>query len=944
MVIGAFSLAPVYLFRCSTMKKKRMERRQDRVVGSLGHLVQVVRKDVEFFKNRISNGVDWANRALRIPQLSKALDDVIWLRNLEDPHAPPFTPPSWPQPYYPELSSVDLILADLKALEAYASYFYHLSKLWTKPLPEVYDPEEVADYFACRPHVVALRLLEVFSSFASAAIRIRISGVKKVSRSSMDRNIDGDVTQYDFGLVLKETMLNLGPTFIKVGQSLSTRPDIIGSEISKALSELHEQIPPFPRTMAMKIIEEELGSPIETYFSHISEEPVAAASFGQVAFICGLVYRGRTIDGFDVAVKVQRPNLRHVVVRDIYILRLGLGLLQKMAKRKSDPRLYADELGKGLVGELDYTLEAANASEFMQAHASFPFIRVPKVLQHLSRRRVLTMEWMVGDSPRDLIDIAATESIDHGSSYSKRQQIDAKRRLLDLVNKGVEASLIQLLETGLLHADPHPGNLRYTSSGEIGYTHLLSLPLKKDLFLDFGLLCRMQKKHQLAMLASIVHIVNGDWASLVLALTDMDVVRPGTNIRLVTMDLEDALGEVEFKDGIPDVKFSRVLGKIWSVAFKYHFRMPPYYTLVLRSLASLEGLAVAADPNFKTFEAAYPYVVQKLLTDNSADTRRILHSVVLNRRKEFQWHKLSLFLRVGTTRKALYRVVASNGETSLNYSANGGTRVFDIANLVLRFLPSKEGVVMRRLLMTAFMPNGSLEKMCTATSLYGSFNLNNLGGAQQPTIMNKSFSALSNGKREIEPSLPLTSKSGCVKQDQHCRRTLIMKHLTSLSGFSRKLLLNQMRILIGRTRQGSDGAALVRAMVSKEAIIFRQQLCSVITDIIYQQMFKTFGQGTTITRYSPRVSVASGPDNQELNSSSIRDYQYILRDRRLKVILLKVLDSARKDPMLMLRFFWASFVMMFTASALAFHRMLISLSETYLGPVSFPSKRYAFTT
>ncbi|KAL7228702.1 hypothetical protein ACSBR2_007412 [Camellia fascicularis] len=822
MVIGAFSLAPVYLFRCSTMKKKRTERRQDRVVGNLGHLVQVVRKDVEFFKNRISNGVDWANRALRIPQLSKALDDVIWLRNLEDPHAPPFTPPSWPQPYYPELSSVDLILADLKALEAYASYFYYLSKLWTKPLPEVYDPEEVADYFACRPHVVALRLLEVFSSFASAAIRIRISGVKKVSRSSMDRNIDGDVTRYDFGLVLKETMLNLGPTFIKVGQSLSTRPDIIGSEISKALSELHEQIPPFPRTMAMKIIEEELGSPIETYFSHISEEPVAAASFGQV-------YRGRTIDGFDVAVKVQRPNLRHVVVRDIYILRLGLGLLQKMAKRKSDPRLYADELGKGLVGELDYTLEAANASEFMQAHASFPFIRVPKVLQHLSRRRVLTMEWMVGDSPRDLIDIAAAESIDHGSSYSKRQQIDAKRRLLDLVNKGVEASLIQLLETGLLHADPHPGNLRYTSSGEIG-------------FLDFGLLCRMQKKHQLAMLASIVHIVNGDWASLVLALTDMDVVRPGTNIRLVTMDLEDALGEVEFKDGIPDVKFSRVLGKIWSVAFKYHFRMPPYYTLVLRSLASLEGLAVAADPNFKTFEAAYPYVVQKLLTDNSADTRRILHSVVLNRRKEFQWQKLSLFLRVGTTRKALYRVVASNGETSLNYSANGGTRVFDIANLVLRFLPSKEGVVMRRLLMTA------------------------------------------------------------------------------------------------------DGAALVRAMVSKEAIIFRQQLCSVITDIIYQQMFKTFGQGTTITRYSPRVSVASGPDNQELNSSSIRDYQYILRDRRLKVILLKVLDSARKDPLLMLRFFWASFVMMFTASALAFHRMLISLSETYLGPVSFPSKRYAFTT
>ncbi|KAI8563856.1 hypothetical protein RHMOL_Rhmol03G0141700 [Rhododendron molle] len=529
-----------------------------------------------------------------------------------------------------ELSGVDLFVADLKAMEAYAYYLYYLAKLWTKPLPEVYDPEDVADYFTCRPHVVALRLLEVFSAFASAAIRIRTSGVKKFYMSSMDKSIGGDVAQYGFGLVLKETMLNLGPTFIKVGQSLSTRPDIIGSEISKALSELHDQIPPFPRTLAMEIIEDELGSPVETYFSHLSEEPVAAASFGQV-------YKGCTVEGINVAVKVQRPNLRHVVVRDIYILRLGLGLLQKIAKRKSDLRLYADELGKGLVGELDYTLEAANASEFMQAHAPFPFIRAPKVYQHLSRKRVLTMEWMAGESPRDLIDMSTTVSIGDGSDYSKRKQSDARRRLLDLVNKGVEASLIQLLETGLLHADPHPGNLRYTSTGEIG-------------FLDFGLLCRMQKKHQFAMLASIVHIVNGDWSLLVQALTEMDVVRPGTNIRRVTMDLEDALGEVEFKDGIPDVKFSKVLGKIWSVALKYHFRMPPYYTLVLRSLASLEGLAVAADPKFKTFEAAYPFVVRKLLTDNTAATRRILHLVVLNRRKEFQWQKLALFLRTGATR------------------------------------------------------------------------------------------------------------------------------------------------------------------------------------------------------------------------------------------------------------------------------------------------------
>ncbi|PQP92102.1 Aminoglycoside phosphotransferase [Prunus yedoensis var. nudiflora] len=448
-----------------------------------------------------------------------------------------------------------------------------------------------------------------------------------------------------------------------------------------ALSELHDQIPPFPRDVAMKIIEEELGSPAESLFSYISGEPEAAASFGQV-------YRGRTLDGFNVAIKVQRPNMRHIVVRDIYILRLGLGILQKIAKRKGDLRLYADELGKGLVGELDYTLEASNSSKFLEAHSSFPFMFVPKIFQQLSRKRVLTMEWIVGESPTDLLSVSAGSSIDNGSTYSERQRLDAKRRLLDLVKKGVEACLVQLLETGLLHADPHPGNLRYTSSGQIG-------------FLDFGLLCQMEKKHQFAMLASIVHIVNGDWASLVNSLTEMDVVRPGTNIRRVTMDLEYELGEVEFRDGIPDVKFSRVLGKIWSIAFKYHFRMPPYYSLVLRSLASFEGLAVAADKNFKTFEAAYPYVVRKLLTENSAATRKILHSVVFNKKKEFQWQRLALFLKVGATRKGLHGMIASKADSSLGYLPLRDSGAVDVANLVLRLLPSKDGVVLRRLLMTA---------------------------------------------------------------------------------------------------------------------------------------------------------------------------------------------------------------------------------------------------
>ncbi|KAK4778322.1 hypothetical protein SAY87_018509 [Trapa incisa] len=778
-----------------------------RAVGNFSHFKDTIRKDFDFLGKGIKRGVQWASVTFRVPQAARAVEDLLWLRALERPDKPSVEPASWPQPSYPELSGLDLLMADLRALEAYIYYFYYLSRVWSKPLPEIYDPQDIADYFSCRPHVVALRLFEVVSSFASAAIRIRTAGITKFIVSRANKEASGNISQYDFGLVLKETMLNLGPTFIKVGQSLSTRPDIIGTEISKALSELHDQIPPFPRNVAMRIIEEELGSPVELIFSYLSDEPVAAASFGQV-------YRGKTVDGFNVAVKVQRPNLRHVVVRDIYILRLGLGIVQKIAKRKSDLRLYADELGKGLVGELDYTLEASNASEFLEVHSSFPFIHVPKVFSHLTRKRVLTMEWMAGESPTDLISISNGESTYDGASYSEKQKLEARGRLLDLVNKGVEASLIQLLETGLLHADPHAGNLRYTPSGQLG-------------FLDFGLLCRMEKRHQFAMLASIVHIVNGDWGSLVQALTEMDVVRPGTNLTRVTLDLEYTLGEVELQDGIPDVKFSRVLGKIWSVALKYHFRMPPYYTLLLRSLASLEGLALSGDQNFRTFEATYPFVVRKLLTENTVETRRILYSVVFTKKKEFRWDRLSLFLRVGTARKTLQGLVASNTGASLDLATKRSTGVVDMANLVMRLLPSKEGVVLRRLLMTA------------------------------------------------------------------------------------------------------DGTSLVGAMVSKEAVFFRQQLSGIIADILYKWMSDVLGL---------RIMT---PAHQE---AAVNEYLTIFRDRRLRVIASKAFRAAQGEPLLMLRLFWVSFVMGLTASAMACHRIIVNFSETYIGEMTFARKRFAITT
>ncbi|KAJ0963777.1 hypothetical protein J5N97_028899 [Dioscorea zingiberensis] len=785
----------------------------------------VLRRDREFIGERIRSVA--APLAPLKDRLSKSLEDLFWLRNLEDRRAVRATRPPSSLPklsYPPGLSGVDLLMADIGALRVYANYLHNVSKIWSMPLPEEYDPQNVADYFSCRPHVLVLRILEVFSSVGLAAIKLRSLQSFKLNKKGIENNGSMDMSKHYIGQLLKESMLSLGPTFIKVGQSLSTRPDIIGPEISKELSELHDKVPPFPREVAMKIIEEEMGRPINNIFSYISEEPVAAASFGQV-------YQGRTVDGSTVAIKVQRPNLLPVVLRDIYILRLGLDFLRKVARRKSDICLYADELGKGLVGELDYTLEAANASKFLEAHSHYSFISVPKVFGNLTRKRILTMEWVIGENPTELL-LLSSASAQGKNVHSKMQEMEAKTHLLDLVNKGVEASLVQLLETGLLHADPHPGNLRYTPDGRIG-------------FLDFGLLCRMEKKHQLAMLASIVHIVNGDWGALVYDLVEMDVVRPGVNLRMVTMDLEEALGGVVFQDGIPDIKFSKVLGKIWSIALKYHFKMPPYYTLVLRSLASLEGLALAADQNFKTFQAAYPYVIQKLLQDNSANSRRILYSVVFNKRREFHWQKIMLFLRIGLTREGKSGFSFLGREKSLRYGST-----FEVANLILKLLPSKDGIVLRRLLMTA------------------------------------------------------------------------------------------------------DPASLVRTMVSKDAAFFRKHMSRALADVIFLWMTEVFRAGKVNEPSKITHGIASLKMQQDRDSkietvvpsaASGLALLTVLRDRRMKVIFFKVLDSIRSDPILMLRLCWSSLTVLVTASVLALHQSLVYWSEAWLTSVAYVPKRFAIS-
>eukprot|EP00271_Cylindrocystis_brebissonii_P004811 TRINITY_DN16720_c0_g1_i1.p1 TRINITY_DN16720_c0_g1~~TRINITY_DN16720_c0_g1_i1.p1 ORF type:complete len:1485 (-),score=215.30 TRINITY_DN16720_c0_g1_i1:607-4422(-) len=517
------------------------------------------------------------------------------------------------------------VTQDLEFYLNSAAFFRWWLSTWRIPLQVRYDEEEAQAYFARRPHLLLFRLAQVSAAMVSIGYSfLRDSQAGRTGGGGTalegDRIKEMEKRRMATAFKLKDILINLGPTFIKVAQSLSARPDVIGPDTAAVLTELQDRLPPFDTDEALEIVAAELKRPIASLFAELSPIPVAAASFGQV-------YRGLTVDGREVAVKVQRPRVLLAVARDILILRILLGVVKRVARINSDLRILADELGRGLYGELDYRLEAANAAAFAAAHTHLQYVQVPKVYPEMTTRKVLVMEWINGERPSDLLAIAQGK-VPMAPVWQREL---AMQKLLRLIAIGVESSLVQLLDTGVMHADPHPGNLLLTQEGRVAY-------------LDFGLLTRMEPQHQAAFLAAIAHLVNAEWAALADDLADMDVLKPTTDRAAVTRALEEAFGagtSAVVQTGLPDIKFGQVSTQLWRIALRFRFKLPPYYTLVLRSLASLEGIGIAVDPAFKVFASAYPYVVRRLLTDNHPSSRAVLRQLLLKEDKRFRWDRMA---------------------------------------------------------------------------------------------------------------------------------------------------------------------------------------------------------------------------------------------------------------------------------------------------------------
>jgi len=467
-----------------------------------------------------------------------------------------------------------------------------------------YDPGRDLRWLLLRPWVLIARLLVVIWQLSSLALVLVVQG-----------NSSNAQVQQRLGRRILTTLTDLGPCFIKVGQALSTRPDLVRRDWLEQLTQLQDNLPAYPHEIALATIEQELGAPADQLFEVFPDYPVAAASLGQV-------YKAQLADGHWVAVKVQRPNLPTILRRDLVIIRLLAVLSAPLLPLNLGFGLgdIIDEFGSTLFEEIDYRLEANNAERFADLFARQPEVTVPRVERLLSSQRVLTTQWI------------------NGTKLQERQALEARN--LDpsaLIRTGVIAGLQQLLEFGYFHADPHPGNL-FALSGKTG-------PLGHVAYVDFGMMDSISDSDRLTLTGAVVHLINRDFTALAADFVSMGFLNPRADLEPIIPALEEVLGGA-LGDNVGSFNFKAITDRFSELMYAYPFRVPARFALIIRAVVSQEGLALRLDPSFKIIRVAYPYVARRLLAGDTIEMREKLLEVLFDPQGRLQLERLENLLAV----------------------------------------------------------------------------------------------------------------------------------------------------------------------------------------------------------------------------------------------------------------------------------------------------------
>ena len=481
---------------------------------------------------------------------------------------------------------------------------------WVRAL--VYDVQAFEAWFARRPWMVLRRALVVGYELSLVGVGVAAQRGERRIRARK----------------FTETLTRLGPAYIKLGQVMSTRADVFPVEYVEELAKLQDALPPADAASSIAALERELGVPIK-YFDAFDQTPVAAASLAQV-------YRATLPGGRQVAIKLQRPGLAELVALDAVILRRFVAVVGKWRNFKSDVVGIVDELVGRIFEEMDYTKEADNCERFREVYAEdgdagvglAGYIGAPRVVRALSTPSVLTMEWVEGLRLTDIDGMIA-----RGFTPS------------EVLDRGLRASLHQLLTTGFMHTDPHPGNLIVAANGGLTY-------------LDFGMTVEVPIETRRAMVRGLIGFVNRDAAGLVGDLQIMDFLPPHVDALAAREALRTVFSGESASKVRDSMDFMGVVSQLSTALMQHGFRLPPYFSRILRALAALEGTATTIDPSFRVVERSYPFVLARVLSDRSPEMRDSLRRLLLSDDGAIRY-------------KRLIRLVQAYGSETAPMSASG---------------------------------------------------------------------------------------------------------------------------------------------------------------------------------------------------------------------------------------------------------------------------------
>jgi predicted unusual protein kinase regulating ubiquinone biosynthesis (AarF/ABC1/UbiB family) len=409
--------------------------------------------------------------------------------------------------------------------------------------------------------VVARQFLPLLLAYARDRRRFLLFG--------RPRQVDSE-TRRRRARALLDSMLTLGPTFIKLGQLLSTRPDVLPPEYVEEFEDLQDNVPPAPWEGAKQVLEEDLG-PIDERFVDFDTEAISGASLGQV-------YTAK-VDGQEVAVKVRRPGIEELVEADLRVIRFSLPILMQFVgdARSFSLETLADEFDRTIREEMDYERERRMLEDIKSNFADDPMIRIPAVLESHSTGRVLTMEYVPGTKISRIDDLDAI-GVDR-TALARRLQ---------------EAYLQMLIVDGSFHADPHPGNLAVQDDGTL-------------VFYDFGMSGRVDEFVQGKIVQFYGAVARQDIDDILDTLIELGTLSPEADRQLMSDIMELAIQDARGED-IEQYRVNQIVSQVEDTIYEFPLRLPPNLALVLRVATVVEGVCVTLDPDFDFIDVATGYL------------------------------------------------------------------------------------------------------------------------------------------------------------------------------------------------------------------------------------------------------------------------------------------------------------------------------------------------